>query len=153
MHPLSAFSRVGAATAVGVAALAAACTSSGESDSDAAEPPVIEDVVVTPNPNSTLSAIVELTTDVPAAAAVIVSGPEGEHTIRSPDGTATTHELPVVGMRAETEYELVIEASTGDDDAEATTTAQAIATTSAASPTQRRCWSSSESSSDSARDT
>lgn len=73
--------------------------------------PVIESAVVTPNPNSTLSAVVELTTDVPSDASVVVSGPGVEATIPSPEDSATAHEIPVVGLRADSDYELTLGAT------------------------------------------
>lgn len=83
---------------------------------------------MTANPNSTLSAVVEVTTDVSSDAAVAVSGPGVEQTIRSPEGSAIAHEIPVVGLRAESEYELTVEVASVGDGSEITTRTESFVT-------------------------
>ncbi|MCZ7531300.1 MAG: aryl-sulfate sulfotransferase [Acidimicrobiia bacterium] len=92
-----------------LAVVASACSSDvhWESQND---PPVIDSVTVTENPNSTISAVLNVTTDVPAVAIVIVTGPERQFTIASPDEPGTDVTIPVVGMRPETTYELSVTA-------------------------------------------
>lgn len=106
-----------AAAALAALGVAAAACSSGGSGNDASDdapetdPPVIESVTVNENPNSTLSAVLDVATDVPAEAQVVVTGPEREFTITSPDEPGTEVTIPVVGMRPETTYELSVTAT------------------------------------------
>lgn len=117
-----------AALIAAFAVVAAACSSGGgsdggSSDEPAADPPVVESVSVSENPNSTISAILEVATDVPADAQVVVTGPEREFTITSPDEPGTDIMIPVIGMRPETTYELSVTATAeeGSEPSEATT--------------------------------
>lgn len=101
---------------------AGACTSGGTAeDDDARGNAQIDDVRVVGNPNSSLSATVEVDTDGPAAVEVRVSGPEREFTVASADGRATRHEIPIVGMRPETTYSFVVDAGAEESTAEFTT--------------------------------
>ncbi len=111
-----------AACVSALAIVVAACSSSsGSDDSASADPPVIESVTVTGTLTSALSAALEVTTDVPAEAAVVVTGPEREFTITSPDEPGTHLTIPVIGMRPETTYELSVtaEAEGGSDPSDA----------------------------------
>ncbi|WCO67645.1 aryl-sulfate sulfotransferase [Iamia majanohamensis] len=72
-------------------------------------------VVLADNPDSTLSAVVTVTTDAPATAALVATSADG-HQVDLPAGAepATELELPLVGLRPETEYEVAVEAAGAD---------------------------------------
>lgn len=80
--------------------------SSGASDGPVSGPaPQVFGFSVEPNPNNTLSAFVSWTTDVPADSAVEFG--QGGYQFVLRDGAAvTTHRVLVVGMRADSSYEL-----------------------------------------------
>ncbi len=104
----------------GAAALAGCGGASGDGDPCCDSAPVWDEVVVTSNPRSTLSAMVEATTTTPVRVAVEFTDSMGfvRHTGWSEIGLA--HELTVVGMRANQSYELEVIARTspGDDGVE-----------------------------------
>ena len=99
------------------------CTSADVgSDADAGQdtttPPIntglIESWSVEANPNSTLSALVTATTMEPARVSVLFSRPGQEPTQTGQTPAGTDHAITVVGMRAETGYELILVAETAD---------------------------------------
>lgn len=113
--------------------LAAACSDTGqEADADVigsdvqeagtdldalVEPPgvLFTDIDITENPNSVLSAIISIETVEPARCRVDLGLDAGYGVTTNPTEMGTTHEITVVGMRAEHDYHLrvVAELRTG----------------------------------------
>lgn len=100
------------ACALALGLLVAACTSSsgGSDDADG----LIAEVDVGPGPNSVLSAIV--TVDTASPSRVTLEAEADEHRVRVPetDEAGTSHEIPLVGMRAETTYTVTVTATDED---------------------------------------
>lgn len=98
-----------------VSCLAAACTGStgGGGSGAATTGPVVrvEDVAVAEGPHSTVSAVLTFTTSTPVAPTVEVEG--GGRSFTVPTEAVSAHEVPIVGLRAETDYEVTV-AAPGD---------------------------------------
>ena len=75
---------------------------------------LIQDYSVTANPNNTLSALVTVTTTELTRADVRFYAPGIEMKKTSKTAVGTEHAITVVGMRAETEYEIMISVDTPD---------------------------------------
>jgi len=75
---------------------------------------LIQDYSVSPNPNNALSALVTITTSQPTRADARFYAPGVEMKKTGKTTTSTEHAITVVGMRAETEYEILISAETPD---------------------------------------
>ncbi len=83
----------------------------GFSGCDGDEGPVITRAEVLPHPDNALMATVEIETDVPARVYLdIANAATGIQTVPSPTGLATEHTVPVLGLRAESRYEFIVEA-------------------------------------------
>lgn len=76
---------------------------------DPVELPMIVNVDITENPNCVLSAYLEVETDVPTTI-VVEMGATGEEQLALPftSPLGTSHEIPILGMRAETEHAFTI---------------------------------------------
>lgn len=74
--------------------------------------PTLSGLTVEPNPNSTLSAFVSWTTDVAADSAVEFGQGGYEYVIRKSEGV-TEHRVLVIGMRADSTYQLRAVSTTG----------------------------------------
>jgi hypothetical protein len=77
--------------------------------------PAISDLVVTPNPNSVLSATLTFTTNVPTTASVLVTntsdgGAANSFTIGPTTTPATSYSLHVLGMRAQSHFVISVNA-------------------------------------------
>lgn len=121
-----------AAPAVAVMVLVAAC--SGSTDDDAAprddattddtttgdattddapaggEPAGAANVAVEENPNSVLSAVVRVESDTPSEVSLTAVADDHEVTIAAGESPSEEHELALVGLRPETDYEVSVEA-------------------------------------------
>ena len=100
-----------AAAAVLLVVVAAAC--SGDDD-DAGAPvddtgEVALEATLAEHPTSAIAAVLEVTTDPAASVTVTVDGPGGGFEIPATE-EATSHRIPVVGMRAESDYTLEVSA-------------------------------------------
>jgi hypothetical protein len=72
-------------------------------------PALVGEVVVsTPHESAPLSRLLAFDTDRPAVALVSVSGGDREWTVSTGETPQTSHELPIVGLRADTEYTLSV---------------------------------------------
>jgi hypothetical protein len=103
--------------------VAAAC--SGDDDDDAGAPDDTSAEVslmatIDEHPVSAISAVVEVTTDPPAPVTITVDGPGGGFEIPADDESAT-HRIPVVGMRAASDYTLTVSAGASTQTIEWTT--------------------------------
>ncbi|MGH9213788.1 MAG: aryl-sulfate sulfotransferase [Acidimicrobiales bacterium] len=78
---------------------------------------ILGDVEVTVGPHSTISALVEAETTEDAVVTVEVSADHAVAADPPATGTGTSHRVPVVGMRAETDHTVTVTAS-GDDGGE-----------------------------------
>ena len=70
--------------------------------------PVITDITVEENPNSTISCIVSWKTDIPANSSVTFFADAGQTFIISDENETTTHRIAVVGMKDSREYHLSV---------------------------------------------
>jgi hypothetical protein len=98
--------------------VAAACSDDDDTTGDDAAPDepteVAIDATIEPNPVSAISAILNVTTTPDAAVHVTVTGPEGQFDIPESE-SGPTHKIPVVGMRAETDYTIAVSAGESED--------------------------------------
>ena len=107
--------RHAAALAVGVALLMAACSSgSGSTDESAASAsstttPVSATAAVRRNPNSTISGIITVSADAPVRLGAKAVAGKHTVTIPAPGDAAKRYELPLVGLRAETQYTVTVD--------------------------------------------
>lgn len=67
-----------------------------------------------PNAMTPLAARVDLETDGPATIEITLSGPGGDRTVSIGDGTATSHSVPVIGMRPGSSYTVSVSAIAAD---------------------------------------
>ncbi len=123
-----------AAPLAALALVAGACSGDGDGDdADAgsteatattttAPPPTTTEasgadgsVTLADNPDSTLSAVVTVSTDQPAVVGLTATSPGG-HEVDLPAGgePGTDAELPLVGLRPDTDYEVAVTAATAD---------------------------------------
>jgi len=77
------------------------------------QPPVIESVMITQNPDCVLSAILDVRTDVPASFSLRIEGDGHGRTIRFEE-RGTDLALPILGLRAETAYSFTVTAAAED---------------------------------------
>lgn len=94
---------------------AASCTTGDGAEPDEGADAMTADIE--PGANSELSAVLSVETDVPTTLEVTVEGP-GRSATSTVDDAATSHTVPLVGMRAESTYSVVVEASGEDTGAE-----------------------------------
>ncbi len=109
------------AALVCVLAISVAACSSDDSSSTAstgaaasttaAVPLTVSAVTVTPNPNSTLSASLAFTTSAPATIELAIKGPGSDRTETVHAAASADHEVPAVGMRADSTYTLTVTAT------------------------------------------
>src|SRR5688572_19536460 len=97
-----------AALAVLLVVAAAACSD----DDDAAGGDTGDDEVtltasLEPHPASAIGAVLEVTTDPDASVTVSVDGPGGAFDVPATESGAS-HRIPVVGMRAESDYTITV---------------------------------------------
>jgi arylsulfate sulfotransferase len=109
----------------GAAASSSAPATSSSSSSTTAAPVTVDDVGVEPGPNSTLSAVLTFTTSDAVVPSVEVRGGDRSWVVPTSE-EATEHELPLVGMLAETEYEVSIGGPGVDEPAVTTFTTGAL---------------------------
>jgi hypothetical protein len=79
-------------------------------------PPTISNLTVTPNPNSVLSATLSFTTNVPTTSKVLVTntgdgGAANTFTIGPSTSLVTSHTIPILGMRASSQFRIDVTAS------------------------------------------
>src|SRR4051812_19857380 len=82
-------------------AVAPACSNGG--DTPSASPPKITVARLDPHPTSAISAVLHVETDAASIVSGTVDGPGGSFAIPA-EGPATKHDIPVIGMRAESKY-------------------------------------------------
>jgi hypothetical protein len=92
--------RAAAAAAMALAVVGAGCSSSAASS----EPPRIAGLKLTPNPDSVLSGELRFTTDQRSTATLHLAGPSTAIAPMAERAASTNHDIPVVGLRAETDY-------------------------------------------------
>jgi hypothetical protein len=102
--------------AVLLVVVAAACSDDDDGDDAAPDEPVEVDIdaSVEPHPASTIGAVLDVSTTPDASVSVTVSGPGVRFEIPE-DTSAPTHEIPVVGMRAETDYTITVTAGESEE--------------------------------------
>lgn len=88
----------------------AACSGSSGSKAAAAKPAAITSATVGAHPVSAISAVLKVATDAPTTVSAKVTGPGGGFDIPA-DAASATHEIPVVGMRAESDYTIDVTAT------------------------------------------
>ncbi|MCG8423445.1 MAG: aryl-sulfate sulfotransferase [Proteobacteria bacterium] len=96
---------------ISLIALTLVCTTFFGCDDDSSEP-VVTAATIEANPDNALSATIEVRTDVPTKLEVEVVG-EGHSSWQIPLSAqlATSHSIPVLGLRSETKYNFVITAT------------------------------------------
>lgn len=99
----------GAALAVLIVVVAAACSNDDAASGEASNADVRLNASLESHPVSAISAVLEVTTDPPASVTVSVDGPGGGFAIPATDVRAA-HRLPVVGMRADSDYTIAVSA-------------------------------------------
>ena len=90
-----------------LAAIPAACSN----DND--ERTSITAARLDPHPTSAISAVLHVETDAASTVSATVDGPGGPFEIPAGD-SATTHDIPIIGMRAESKYTIAVHAAPPD---------------------------------------
>jgi arylsulfate sulfotransferase len=97
-----------AIVATALALLAAACSDDGGGGSDAAG--LVTNVGVAKAPNSELTAVVTVETEDPSRVTVTAESDGHEVAVPETEELATTHEVPLLGLRAGTTYDVAVTA-------------------------------------------
>jgi hypothetical protein len=90
-------------------ALVPACSDDGGSKASAS-PPEITAATLEPNPANAISAVLHVETTAASQVAATVEGPGGSFEVPA-DASATEHTIPVVGMRATSDYTVTMHAT------------------------------------------
>lgn len=103
------WTRVALAVLLVVAAAACSDDDGDAAGDDTGNEEIALDALLSPHPASAISAVLEVSTEPESSVSVTVDGPGGGFEI-PPTESGSSHRIPVVGMRAESEYTITVSA-------------------------------------------